>query len=112
MLVKDTNVLVAVFSGSKANQSGKPESAQTYRHRKVEICPFGALAFYFFYRFEIANDPWPKLVKTKNERLWYRVKVFKDLSYLTQHAHLKGLMKVCFLCATYHLQFIYDSFNS
>lgn len=44
----------------------------TYRNKNVEICPIGALAFYYFYRFHHNHEPWPDF---SNREQWYSIKV-------------------------------------
>lgn len=58
------------------------------RHRSAEICPLGAMAFYFFCRWHIENEPFPQFTERQD---WYDIHVLKGLdrtrpiTYNTQH---------------------------
>jgi hypothetical protein len=41
---------------------------------KVELCAIGALAAYFFQRFNVDNEAFPNL---KHPKSWYAIKVFR-----------------------------------
>jgi hypothetical protein len=41
-------VFAALAGNVKHNQTGRTDEYGAFRHRKVELCPVGALAFLFF----------------------------------------------------------------
>lgn len=58
---------------SKTNKTGKKQTVGVIRHRDVEVCGVGALAFYLFERFHISNSPFPLIF---NRPLWFNTKLF------------------------------------
>ena len=51
---------LAMLQG-KTNQHARIEHGYAIRHMNVEACSVGALALYFFARFEIENEAFPDL---------------------------------------------------
>jgi hypothetical protein len=62
----------------KTNQFNNREYASCIRARHVEVCPVGALAIYFFYRFVFV--PGSSLPNYENRSNWFNIKV--ALAYL------------------------------
>jgi hypothetical protein len=86
----------AAWRRSKKNQYGNVEQSTmlrykrliTIRHKDVRLCPVGSLAFYFFARFQIGDEPWPDFEKRAG---WYNIHVIKgvnqwsEMQYSTQY---------------------------
>lgn len=88
--------VVSVIRQGKTNHFGKKQMAGFYRHKDVEICPVSALGFYFFYRFAIAFESFPK---TNNPQDWYEIKLFHNWSDLKKELHYnshKEAVQKCF----------------
>lgn len=91
--------LVLLMREGKTNHTGRSEYAATIRHKDYKICAFGALAFYFFYRWQIMNEDFPDL--SKNE-LWFDIKVLKgnkgitnEIDYSTQYKSVCKAFDAC-----------------
>jgi hypothetical protein len=77
-------VLVAFCDQAKHNSSGKVEENGALRHRKVELCPVGALAMHFFAVYHIQGKAPPNFAPDFNDatagelgrRDWWHVYVF------------------------------------
>ncbi len=82
------------YNESKTNQFGNIENNGMLRHKDVGRCPFGAIAFYLFYRFAINGENWPSF---KRRQDWYEVNLFKgrhatsSTSSSTQYHNRKDL---------------------
>jgi centromere DNA-binding complex CBF3 subunit-like protein len=48
---------------SKANQHGRTEMMGAFRNVDPFICPIGALGFYFLYRWDLTEEPFPDFSK-------------------------------------------------
>jgi hypothetical protein len=70
------------------------EFGSCIRHRNVEICPVGALAFYLFFRWNIQNEVVPNFLAPED---WYDIRVLKSgkdaKSPLTYRAHYDATVK-------------------
>jgi len=71
----DCRALVIIMEHGKTNQYGRREFGSCIRHRNVEICPVGALAFYLFFRWNIQNEVVPNFLVPED---WYDIKVLKS----------------------------------
>ena len=87
------HILRTVWRKSKKNQYGNVEQNTLLRHKDVEKCPFGALSFFFFYRYHVRGDAWPDFSNPKN---WYDLYVFpngihsnKPTTYTKQYESIK-----------------------
>ena len=75
------------MSRGKMNKYGRMQYMGAVRNKDVDICPVGALALYFFYRWHISGEPFPTFRRRSD---WYRVKVLvgsnreKPMAYPTQ----------------------------
>jgi hypothetical protein len=88
----DCYALVLVMRQGKMNQFGKIELSACLRNRDVAICPWGAVGFYFFWRWHLEGEPFPTF---ENSRSWYDIKLLKSgrdrtkpISYTT---HLQAI---------------------
>ena len=76
-----------IMDNGKTNQFGKIQYGVAIRHRNPLLCTLSHLAFYFFYRWNIAREPHPTF---KRRQDWYKIHVLKEgdrtspLSYETQ----------------------------
>ncbi|OBZ80450.1 hypothetical protein A0J61_11501, partial [Choanephora cucurbitarum] len=91
--------LVLLMREGKTNHTGRSEYAATIRHKDYKICAFGAIAFYFFYRWQIMNEEFPDL--SKNE-LWFDIKILKgnkgitnENDYSTQYKSICKVLDAC-----------------
>lgn len=97
-------VLVAIANNAKHNQHGRLDEFGALRHRFVELCPVGGLAFLFFALFHVLDIDHPSFVPDftdKNfgqygKREWYECAVFcakdgpkKAMSYASHRSRLK-----------------------
>jgi Centromere DNA-binding protein complex CBF3 subunit, domain 2 len=72
------------MSNGKQNKHGRLEYAAAIRNKDVLRCSLGALAFYFFWRWQIDGEAFPAF---ETRRKWYDIRVLKgkdreaDISY-------------------------------
>ncbi len=84
-----------VMGQGKRNQYGRKEVGSFIRNKNVMICPMGALAIYFFVRFEIENYPFPSMWRNAD---WYDLylcpgaKPGKELSFGTHYKFIKDML--------------------
>lgn len=70
-----TYALVVVMNQGKTNQHGRMEYGAALRHRDVRSCLIGALAFYFFWRWQVeGKEPFPSFAQSQQ---WYDLKVLR-----------------------------------
>lgn len=78
---------VLTMSNGKTNKYGRMQFMGALRHKRLEVCPLNALAFYFFLRWHTAGEPFPRFNKRRD---WYRIKLLKgsnrdvSIGYSTQ----------------------------
>lgn len=65
--------LSLVFHQGKTNGKGKIEQAALIRHKDPLFCPLGMLALYWFYTWEILENPSPQI---DAKRDWYKLMAF------------------------------------
>ncbi|POM78092.1 Hypothetical protein PHPALM_4427 [Phytophthora palmivora] len=80
----DCRALVMIMEQGKTNQFGRREFGSCRRHCKVEICPVGALAFYFFFRWSIEKEDIPNFLVPER---WYDIKLLKSGTDLLTPLH-------------------------
>ncbi|KAG2214157.1 hypothetical protein INT45_002647 [Circinella minor] len=68
--------LVITMNKGKTNQHGRLEYGAAIRHRSVEVCPLGAMAFHFFCRWHMENESFPEFTARQD---WYDIHVLKGL---------------------------------
>ena len=92
-------VLAALADNAKHNQNGRLDVHGAIRHREVELCPVGGIAFLFFAYFHVAGFVLPPLVPNFTDttygefgrREWYAYHVFSTkhpampMSYDSKH---------------------------
>jgi hypothetical protein len=69
----DCMSMVIIKGRGKTNQYGKPLFSGFYRHADVTLCSVSAVAFYFFLRYHICNEPFPSFCKPQD---WYDISMF------------------------------------
>lgn len=69
--------VVAVSRNGKTNRYGKIQYAAMFRHRLVHLCPIGAMAQWFFYRFHVLREQWPDFCRPCK---WHEIKLFQVCS--------------------------------
>jgi hypothetical protein len=71
-----TKALVVVMRQGKTNQHGRMEYGSALRHRDPHACLIGALAFWFFWRWQIEkqDERFPSFVKSED---WYDIKILR-----------------------------------
>ena len=88
------NVALVMGQG-KRNQFGRKEVGSFLRNKNVLICPMGALAIYFFVRYQIENNAFPSLWRNAD---WYDLylvpgtKPGKELSFGTHYKFIKNML--------------------
>ncbi|KAG2221972.1 hypothetical protein INT45_010496 [Circinella minor] len=60
----------------KMNQHGRLEYGAVIRHGSIELCPLGVVAFHFFCRWHMENEPSPEFTSRQD---WYDTHVLKGL---------------------------------
>lgn len=89
--------LVLQFDGGKTNQNHLKQYAATIRHENVQTCAIGAMAIYFFHRFERNGEEFPSF----EDNDWFEIKVckghdrMKEMSYDTQRRAITKAFKRC-----------------
>lgn len=92
--------LLLLMREGKTNHTNRSEYAATIRHKDVKLCAFGALAFYFFYRWHVNNEPFPDFQRNEN---WFDIKVLKsnkgsiteEIDYKTQWLSICKAFETC-----------------
>ena len=69
------HALMMIIKQGKTNKHGRLEIVACLRNTRVEICPFMALAFYFFHRWQIENEPFPTFTRNQD---WYDIRLLKS----------------------------------
>jgi hypothetical protein len=87
--------LVVLLDKGKMNSFGRVEYAGCLRHLKVEACPISAVAFHFFFRFMVHNEPFPDMTSSAS---WYDTKFMNTASSNTETlsyvSHRKSIQTV------------------
>jgi hypothetical protein len=65
--------LILTMGHGKTNQAGRIEYAGALRHKDPVLCSLGAIAFYFFWRWEFSGEPF---LNFSYRAAWYDRKVF------------------------------------
>ncbi|KAG2211522.1 hypothetical protein INT45_009793 [Circinella minor] len=92
------SVLIFHSGFGKTTTSGNHNYFTTIRHHNVRVCAFGALAFYFFYRFHVSGEPFPDFSTSEN---WFKIKMlkgcdrFQDMAYTTQNDAIRCAFNAC-----------------
>ena len=69
-----TKALVILMRQGKTNQHGRMEYAVAFRHRDPKEYLIGALAFWFFWRWQCEGEPFPRFTRSED---WYDTKVLR-----------------------------------
>ncbi|KAI8635884.1 hypothetical protein BD408DRAFT_313150, partial [Parasitella parasitica] len=64
--------IVFIFNQGKRNKDGKTKSGACMRNKMVDICPFMALSFQFFWRWHHEKEDFPNMDSSKD---WFNIKV-------------------------------------
>ncbi|ETP39425.1 hypothetical protein F442_13105 [Phytophthora nicotianae P10297] len=89
---------LTVMDQGKMNQFGRIEYGGCITHRDVMVCPIGALAKYFFWRFHVLGEAFPDL---RERSSWYNIQLIdgkvkdREISYSAQASDLKKVLKAC-----------------
>jgi hypothetical protein len=75
-LTQKTYAFVVVMNKGKTNQHGRMEYGAALRHRDPLACLVSALAFWFFYRWQVEKDTetFPSFARPED---WYEIKVLR-----------------------------------
>jgi hypothetical protein len=60
--------MIMIMNNGKSNPFGRLEYMGVMRHRDPLLCTMGQMAFYLFYRWNIAQEPPPQF---KQRQQWY-----------------------------------------
>ena len=87
--------LVLVKDNGKTNPHGKVEHCSAMRNKEPLCCPLSALAFYFFWRWHRADEPFPSFRKRSHR---YRTRmIIGERSHLSRkinyHTHLDWMKR-------------------
>ncbi|POM71737.1 Hypothetical protein PHPALM_11653 [Phytophthora palmivora] len=90
----ECRALVMVMGQGKTNQYGRREFGSCIRHTNVEVCPIGALALYFFFRWCVQMESIPDFLQPQK---WYDVKVLRSgkdaTTAMSYRAHYDATVK-------------------
>ncbi|OWZ08441.1 hypothetical protein PHMEG_00019017, partial [Phytophthora megakarya] len=90
----ECRALVMILGHGKTNQYGRREFGSCIRHCNVEVCPFGSLALYLFFRWCVQMEDVPNFLVPEN---WYDIKVLKSgkgpTTSMTYRAHYDATIK-------------------
>jgi Centromere DNA-binding protein complex CBF3 subunit, domain 2/Transcriptional activator of glycolytic enzymes len=64
--------LIMTLRGSKTNQHGRLETMGALRNKDLFICPLSALGFYFLYRWDLTEEPFPDF---SSRSRWYNTRL-------------------------------------
>jgi hypothetical protein len=109
LLTMCLQALVIFSDNAKHNQTGRTDEFGAFRHRFVELCPIGGVAFLFFAQFHVMGMPRPSFTPDFSDqqygewgrRDWYSIHAFwakertaamsyesEFFTYLSSHLHL------------------------
>ncbi|KAJ8539157.1 hypothetical protein ON010_g12713 [Phytophthora cinnamomi] len=90
----ECRALVMIMDQGKTNQFGRREFGSCIRPHNVEVCPVGALGFFFFFRWCVQMEEIPGFL---NPAKWYNVKVLKSrkdsTKAMTYRSHYDATVK-------------------
>jgi hypothetical protein len=66
---------VILMRQGKINQHGQMEYGVALRHQDPKACLIGALAFWFFWRWQCEGEPFPRFTQSED---WYDIKVLRQ----------------------------------
>lgn len=66
--------LIFTTRAGKQNQHGRLETIGALRNRKLLTCMLGGLAFYFLYRWDLSDEPFPDFSR---RAAWYNIRLIK-----------------------------------
>ncbi|KAI3633127.1 hypothetical protein MIR68_009202 [Amoeboaphelidium protococcarum] len=90
--------LLVLMCQGKTNQFNRKEFGSCLRNKRVEICPFGALALYLFQRWHDFNEPFPDLTSPQD---WFQIKVCRarglteEMTYQTHYNAVNKCLRAC-----------------
>lgn len=67
--------LIITMRGGKQNQHGRLETAGALWNRDPLVCTLGALGFYFLFRWDLTDEPFPDL---SSRPRWYDIRLLKS----------------------------------
>ena len=65
-------VLTMIFNQGKTNKYNKTQTGAAMRNKVVEICPFMAMSFHFFWRWHCEKESFPDM---SSNGKWFKLKV-------------------------------------
>ncbi len=70
----EMEIFMSSVATGKTNRAGKAIFGRSCRHRNVNMCPYGAIGFWFLYRFHVTKemDPPPDFLENA---AWFDIKV-------------------------------------
>ena len=66
---------IVTTRGSKKNQFGRLETMGALRHRNPQTCLLSALGFYFLWRWDLTDEPFPDF---GSRSAWYNIRLIKS----------------------------------
>jgi cellulose synthase/poly-beta-1,6-N-acetylglucosamine synthase-like glycosyltransferase len=71
--------LVFMYNWGKNNPKKITQYSGAIRHKDVNVCAFGAVGLYLFFRFHVENEPFPDFT---NSEIWFDIKLVKGSNRL------------------------------
>lgn len=65
-------VMMMIFNQGKTNRFNRTQTGACMRNRVVEICPFMAMSFHFFWRWHCIKEAFPNMDANEN---WFKLKI-------------------------------------
>jgi hypothetical protein len=92
--------LVLLLPKTKTNQEGELQYGAALRHKDPFACPVGALALWFFLRWQVGHEPFPSFLRNED---WYRIRILRrswqepetSIAYTTHNEWTKKLYVAC-----------------
>ncbi|KAG2214030.1 hypothetical protein INT45_001993, partial [Circinella minor] len=80
-------IMMMIFNQGKTNKFNKTQTGACMRNKMVEICPFMALSFHFFWRWHCQKETFPNMENNGN---WFQLKVLYGARPQSRSSEKKG----------------------
>ncbi|KAG2210796.1 hypothetical protein INT45_010944, partial [Circinella minor] len=80
-------IMMMIFNQGKTNKFNKTQTGACMRNKMVEICPFMALSFHFFWRWHCQKENFPNMENNGN---WFKLKVIHGARPQSKSSEKKG----------------------
>ncbi|KAG2216055.1 hypothetical protein INT45_013619 [Circinella minor] len=80
-------IMMMIFNQAKTNKFNKTQTGACMHNKMVEICPFMALSFHFFWRWHCQKETFPNMENNGN---WFQLKAFHGARPQSRSSEKKG----------------------